>query len=90
MVSPHRLSVTKDWPEYKNRISFVKRRTQTWFKRQKNNPSMFKESLGGRGREESSDFDQEFKTNRGAEACGSIACGVTGVLFPYRKQGVCH
>lgn len=33
MVSPHRLSVTKDWPEYKNIISFVKRKT--WFKRQK-------------------------------------------------------
>lgn len=31
MVSPHRLSVTKDWPEYKNIISFLKRRTQTWF-----------------------------------------------------------
>lgn len=43
---PHRLSVTKDWPEYKNIISFLKRRTQTWFNGKKNNPSMFRESLG--------------------------------------------
>lgn len=43
---PHRLSVTKDWPEYKNIISFLKRRTQTWFNGKKNNPSMFWESLG--------------------------------------------
>lgn len=46
MVSPHRLSVRKDWPEYKNIISFVKRRTQTRFNG-KNNPSLFQESVGG-------------------------------------------
>lgn len=58
MVSLHRLSVTKDWPEYKNIISFLKRRTQTWFNG-KNNPSMFKESIEGK------DEEKEQKLKRG-------------------------
>lgn len=68
MVSTHRLSVTKDWPEYKNIISFLKRRTQTW---RKIILQCFKSVLGRRrrGRKETQRiFDKEFKTNRRAEA----------------------
>lgn len=66
MVSPTQIVRNKtkkegNWPEYKNRISFLKRGTRTWFNgknNQKKNPSMFQEFLG----------EEEEDLSRGAEA----------------------
>lgn len=72
MVSPHRLSITKDWPEYKNIISFSrgrKRRNQHGsVTKEKKNPSMLQEFLEGKKNSSELIFYQEFKTNQRAEA----------------------